>query len=152
MGLTVLEHAIMANNEAIVEFILANRLQGNLVIDHRQPENGRTAVHVCVKPFEFGSFENVKILRSLNDAGFDLSAKDGTNRTPLDYAMEQDSKVMAKELCKLLEARVDYSVSLRRNSVTPVASWPQFDYSFTEDAAIFLDEAEKKRAKEVFDQ
>ena len=142
----------MANNEATVEFILANRLQGNLVIDHRQPENGRTAVHVCVKPFEFGSFENVKILRSLNDAGFDLSAKDGTNRTPLDYAMEQDSKVMAKELCKLLEARVDYSVSLRRNSVTPVASWPQFDYSFTEDAAIFLDEAEKKRAKEVFDQ
>jgi len=36
--------------------------------------------------------------------------------------------------------------------VTPVASWPQFDYSFTEDAAIFLDEAEMKRAKEVFDQ
>ena len=152
MGLTVLEHAIIANNEAMVEFILANRQQCNLVIDHRQPENGRTAVHVCVKPFEFGSFENVKILRSLNDAGFDLSAKDGTNRTPLDYAMEQDSKVIAKELCKLLEARVDYSVSLRRNSVTPVASWPQFDYSFTEDAAIFLDEAEKKRAKEVFDQ
>ena len=114
----------MTNNEAIVEFILANRQQGNLVVNHRQPENGRTAVHVCVKPFEFGSFENVKILRSLNDAGFDLSAADGNNRTPLDYAMEQDSKVMAKELCRLLEARVDYSVSLRRNSMTPAASWP----------------------------
>lgn len=152
MGLTVLEHAIMANNEAMVEFILANRQQCNLVIDHRQPENGRTAVHVCVKPFEFGSFENVKILRSLHGAGFDLGAKDCNGRTPLDYAMEQDSKVMAKELCKLLGARVDYSVSLRRNSVTPAASWPNFNFSFTEDAAIFLDEAEKKRAKEVFDQ
>ena len=142
----------MANNEAMVEFILANRQQCNLVIDHRQPENGRTAVHVCVKPFEFGSFENVKILRSLHGAGFDLGAKDCNGRTPLDYAMEQDSKVMAKELCKLLGARVDYSVSLRRNSVTPAASWPNFNFSFTEDAAIFLDEAEKKRAKEVFDQ
>ena len=60
--------------------------------------------------------------------------------------MEQDSKVMAKELCKLLQTHVDYSVSLRRNSLTSSSEWPKFDYSYTEDAAIFLEKAEKKRA------
>ena len=61
-GLSVLEHAIMNNNEALVEFILANKATTDLVIDHRQPVNGRSAVHLCVKPLEFGSYENVKIL------------------------------------------------------------------------------------------
>lgn len=83
-------------------------------------------MHVCVKPLEFGSYENIHILRNLHTHGFDLNLRDALNKTPLDYAMEQDSKVMAKEICKLLDTRVDYSVSLRKNSLTPEAQWPQF--------------------------
>ena len=75
-GLSVLEHAIIKNNEALVEFILANKASADLVIDHRQPTNGRSAIHVCVKPLEFGSYENVKILRNLFANGFDLNARD----------------------------------------------------------------------------
>ena len=71
-----------------------------------------------MKPLEFGSYENVKILRHLHANGFDLDARDSESSTPLDYAMEQDSKVMAKELCKLLKTQVNYSWSLRQNSIT----------------------------------
>lgn len=151
-GLTVLEHAIINNNYALVNFILANKQAAGLVIDHRQPATGRTAVHTSVKPLEFGSYENLDILRCLKTHGFNLSLPDAEGKTPLDYAMEQDSKVMAKEICKLLNTHVDYSVSLRRNSLVPADGWPHFEYSFTDDAATFLDEAEKKRAKEVFEK
>ena len=115
------------------------------MIDHRQL-NGRTAVHVCVNPLGFGSYENVKILRKLHNSGFDLNARDAQGKTPLDYAMEQDSKIMAKEICTLLNMRVDFSLRLRRNSVTPENEWPDFVHDFTDDAHAFLEEAEKKRA------
>ena len=130
-GLTVLDHAIMKNNEALVTWLLAN--QRGLVINHRQPD-GRTAIHICVKPLGFGSYENVKILRKLHNSGFDLNARDNTGKTPLDYAMEQDSKVMAKEICTLLATHVDLSLRLRRNSITPTIEWPEFTHDFTEDA------------------
>ena len=148
-GLNVLDHAIMKNNESLVNWLLNN--QRGLVIDHRQP-NGRTAVHMCVNPLGFGSYENVNILRKLHNSGFNLNARDSQGKTPLDYAMEQDSKVMAKEICKLLNTRVDFSVRLRRNSVTPAIDWPDFVHDFTEDAHAFLEDAEKKRAKEVFEK
>ena len=150
-GLTVLEHAIMKNNEDLVAFILANKEAG-IVVNHHEPIQGRTAVHICVKPLAFGSYENVKILGLLHEHGYDLNARDNQNKTPMDYAMEQDSKLMAKELCKKLQTMVDLSVSLRRNSVIPDAEWPQFEFVYEDDAAAFLDEAEQKRAKEVFEK
>ena len=88
----------------------------------------------------------------LNQHGYDLEAKDRVHKTALDYAMEQDSKVMARELCRLLGCHVDLSVSLRRNSVTPALEWPDFVYDFSNDAAAFLEQAEQKRVKEVFEE
>lgn len=66
--------------------------------------------------------------------------------------MEMDSKVMAKELCRILQERVDYSISLRRNSITPELEWADFTYDFNDDAHTFLEEAEKRRAQEVFEK
>ena len=149
-GLNVLEHAIMMNSESLVSFILANKDKG-LDIGHYNPANGQTAVHVCVKPLGFGSYENVNILQSLAENGFDLGAMDAERKTALDYAMEQDSKVMAREICRLMNASADMSVSLRRNSITPEADWPAFECDFTEDAAAYLSEAEQRRAAEVFE-
>lgn len=84
--------------------------------------------------------------------GYDLAMLDNSKRTPLDYAMHQDSKIMATELLKLLQTHVDLSISLRRNSVTPALEWPEFYHDFTSDAQTFLDEAEKRRAHEVFEE
>ena len=71
-GLSVLDHAIIKNNEALVQFILANKEKG-VMIDQRLP-NGCTAVHTVVKPLGFGSFENIKILGMLYEHGYDLTA------------------------------------------------------------------------------
>ena len=120
-GFTVLDHAIIKNNKAIVTYLLGQ--QGMIDLNHRTPE-GLSAVHLCVKPLGFGSYENVEILGMLKAHGFDLCARDCSGKTPLDYAMGQDSKVMAKKLCNLLDERVDMSVSLRRNSITPEREWP----------------------------
>lgn len=148
-GKTVLDHAISTNNTDLVAWVLAN--PNGLDLEHRQPD-GKSAVHVCVNPLGFGSYENVDILRRLHQAGLDLNARDSSGKTPLDYAMAQDSKVMAKELCHLMETGADLSISLRRNSMTPAIEWPEFSYDFTEDARIFLEEAESRRAKEVFEK
>ena len=148
-NLNVLEHAIIRNNEPLVEFILANKDNG-LEIDH-DINNGITAVHLAVNPLGFGSYENIKILKALAANGFNLNARDGEGKTALDYAMMQDTKAMAKELCKLMDTHTDLSTSLRRNSFTREIDWPEFAYDFTEDAATYLDEAEQRRVQEVFE-
>lgn len=114
--------------------------------------DGKSAVHVCVSPLGFGSYENVEILRLLKQAGLDLNARDTSGKTALDYAMAQDSKVMAKELCTLLQTNADLSISLRRKSITPAIEWPEFAYDPSNDSLIFLEEAEKRRVMEVFEK
>ncbi len=98
-GLTVLDHAIMKNNDAIARFILIN--PSGLSVDHRKPD-GRTSVHICVRPLASGSFENVNLLKLLHEKGYDLAAKDNSQQMPLDIAMQMESKVMAKALCNLM--------------------------------------------------
>lgn len=92
------------------------------------------------------------MLKMLNEHGYDLAAPDNRDRTPLDYAMHQRSKIMATELLRLLQTHVDLSINLRRDSLTPAIEWPEFAHDFTEDARTFLDEAEKRRAHEVFEE
>mmetsp|Transcript_152 Transcript_152/g.286 ORF Transcript_152/g.286 Transcript_152/m.286 type:complete len:92 (+) Transcript_152:3305-3580(+) len=70
-GLTVLQHAIKKNNEALARFIVANA--GPSQVSHRDSQGG-TAAHTCVRPFAFGSYENVQILRFLHENGHDLAA------------------------------------------------------------------------------
>lgn len=36
--------------------------------------------------------------------------------------------------------------------MTPEIDWPEFTYDFTDDAQLFLDEAEKRRAHEVYEE
>ena len=89
----------MKNNDAIARFILIN--PSGLNVDHRKPD-GRTSVHICVRPLASGSFENVNLLKLLHEQGYDLAAKDNNQQTPLDTAMQMESKVMAKALCNLM--------------------------------------------------
>ena len=86
-GLSVLDYAIINNNQAVVDFILTNMNQGNSVIDQTQPLSGNTSVHVCVQPLLFGSYENVQILRKLKESGFDLSIRNNDGKSPLDFAL-----------------------------------------------------------------
>ena len=73
-------------------------------------------------------------------------------KTPLDFALSQDSQVMAKKICQLL--RVSFDDSLReyqRTTVTEI-SWSDPTYDFNEDAEQLIAEAEEKKAKEVYEK
>ena len=45
-----------------------------------------TLVHACVRPFEFGSYENAEIFDCLEKSGCALDEKDGLGNTPLQLA------------------------------------------------------------------
>jgi ankyrin repeat protein len=51
-----------------------------------------------VQPLEFGSYENVEILKILIENGIDVNAEDQAGLTALDYANNQDSGVMRENL------------------------------------------------------
>lgn len=53
-GLLVLHHAIKKNNEPLIRFILSNSQE---LVDQFDSE-GRSAAHLCVQPYAFGSYEN----------------------------------------------------------------------------------------------
>lgn len=50
-------------------------------------KQGKNAVHYVVNPVEFGSYENVEILKILQEASFDMNRKDNEGNTPLSYAL-----------------------------------------------------------------
>ena len=64
--------------------------------------------------------------------------------------MELKSLVMASLISQLTGCGSNMQASQRRNSFTPEISWPN-QYDFSGDASLFLEEAERKRAEEVFE-
>lgn len=62
---------------------------------------GRTLVHHVVNPLPFGSYENTDLLRLLARLGAPVDTRDNARRTPLQYAWQQESKVLANCLIDL---------------------------------------------------
>ena len=72
---------------------------------------GRTAVHHLMKTCDFGTYENVEILKKLAGKRAKLVAQDHQGKTPLDYTMETKSKKMATALQELLKVNPRQRVS-----------------------------------------
>ena len=109
-------------------------------------------MHYCVKPLSFGSYENVRLLKTLFENGYNLQKANKEGKTPLDFALSQDSQTMAKKICELL--RLSFNDTLRefqRTTVTEV-TWPEPTYNFSEDAQQLIAEAEEKKAQEVYEK
>lgn len=83
-------------------------------------------MHFVVNPVGFGTYENTAILDELHRAGYRFDLKDKEGLSPLDYAMEQSSGVLAAKIQEKLGARVSKAKGaiLRQNSFTPAANWP----------------------------
>ena len=62
-----------------------------------QDVQGKSAVHILVNPLEYGSFENIDILKFLVEKSFNLTLKDKLGHTPDHYAMLQESGVLSRE-------------------------------------------------------
>lgn len=85
-GRDVMAHAVMGNSLSVVRFLIANKKVGLL---HNSDKEGKSAAHFVVNPCVFGSYENVKILVELKNAGFPMKNKDSAGKEPLDYAKHQ---------------------------------------------------------------
>jgi len=79
-------YAVSSNNMDLVHFLISNAKKGVLNVKHRDAQN-KNAIHYLVNPCSFGSYENVEMLEELFNAGYDLTAKDKSGKTPADYAV-----------------------------------------------------------------
>jgi ankyrin repeat protein len=67
-----LYYAIYHNSNKTVKFLLQNKSLDKSHVD----TFGKNAIHYVVNPLEYGSYENVDILESLKEAGYDINLKD----------------------------------------------------------------------------
>lgn len=103
-GRDALMYAIMHNDLELVRFLFNNN-EKDLLRNHTDSA-GKNAIHYVVNPAKYGSFENVTILNALINTNnfYDLNQRDKNGKTPLDYALLQESGVMAEILQSKLGA------------------------------------------------
>ena len=89
-GRTCLNYAVLENNLPFLKMLCTDA--GYNINKSMVDNKGKSLVHYCVSLNEFGSYENQDMLNYLLDNNFISNSKDFSNKTPLDYALEQKSK------------------------------------------------------------
>ncbi|CAD8137177.1 unnamed protein product [Paramecium octaurelia] len=129
---TIVTMAIQSNNISLLKFILDQ--PSFKKESHAIDQNGKSPIHHAVLPLEFGSYENLNILRLLTPI-FDYNTQDNKGLTPLDYALIFDAQIMKDELLSL---NAHHTRSLRQQrmptSIISTALWPDQVLDFEEDA------------------
>ena len=95
---------------------MLNNKDKGLISNHTDNE-GKNAIHYVVNPAKFGSFENADLLNALIafNGFFDLNQKDKHGKTPLDYAVLQESGTMAN----ILQAKFGVTTrDVNRNAIS----------------------------------
>ena len=100
-GRHALIYAITENSKKVAKFLLSQKTNSpQRLSDH----NGKTLLHYVVCPLEYGSYENIDMLKLIYQHFKELiNTPDKHGRTPMFYAKRQDSGRMADAL-KLLGA------------------------------------------------
>ncbi|XP_065199282.1 poly [ADP-ribose] polymerase tankyrase-like isoform X2 [Sycon ciliatum] len=138
-GMSPLAHAIVLNETAMATSLIAHSDVS------WKGEFDRTLVHLVVKPVEYGSYENVDLLKKLAKADAPLSDTDENGKTPMHYAKLQDSGCMAAALQKLGAAAPMPGLSRDRTVWKKFADRP---YSADEDCLAYITEtAAKEKVK-----
>ena len=89
-GRTCLNYAVLENNLSFLQMLCTD--SGYNINKNMVDNKGKSLVHYCVSLNEFGSYENQDMLNYLLDNNFISNSRDNSNKTPLDYALEQKSK------------------------------------------------------------
>ena len=74
-GLSVMVYALKNNSEEQAQFLIDNRGTNKLNLNWKDPR-GRSTMHYCVQPLNFGSYENNSLLKKLFNWGFKLNVTD----------------------------------------------------------------------------
>ena len=72
---------------------------------------GWTVTHHLVCPLEYGTYDNVQLLKLLIDAGAPLDYRDNSGFSPLDHSLIRAAPKLAKALQKLAGKPMDKWVS-----------------------------------------
>ena len=126
-GIDLLMHSVMQNNETLVNFFLNN---ADIVYDGRpvsrfwaenRTTKGENTLHYVVQPFEYGSFENVKILELLCKSQVNfrplISQANKEGHSPSDLARRQKSGVMSQALVSLSSGATPSKSKVSQNPV-----------------------------------
>ena len=62
---------------------------------------GRTVIHHLMRTCDHGTYQNVELLKLFHKLGAPVDTQDNEGKTPLDYALDSGSHVMATELQRL---------------------------------------------------
>ncbi|CAD8079248.1 unnamed protein product [Paramecium primaurelia] len=136
-GETSLILAIKNNSLKLVNFILHHPKFKREA--HIQDFNKKSPIHHVVQPLEFGSYENTEMLEVLAKV-FDVNLIDNFGKTALDYAVDQDSGVMAGILKNFSAIKNVKSKQPRLpTSVISQAQWVEEEIDVEADAQKFLD-------------
>jgi ankyrin repeat protein/predicted DNA-binding WGR domain protein len=98
---------------------------------------GLTPCHMAVQPLEYGSYENTRLLAMLVRAGGDLSSKDASGKSVIDYARDQRSKFVLRFLERTFPDFVPNQEDTT-DSTTMFAAAPEY----SDDANAYLTECE----------
>uniref|UniRef100_A0A516AGX8 Poly [ADP-ribose] polymerase n=1 Tax=Crypthecodinium cohnii TaxID=2866 RepID=A0A516AGX8_CRYCO len=108
-------------------------------------KQGCTAIHHCISPLPFGSFENTEMLAMLIKAGVPTEAKNKAGKTALDLAKVQSSGRMLQ--CLKDNGAAPASAKVELSDLTGFrADWP-VPMDLEKDVEEALQEAEKRKAK-----
>ena len=144
-GRDAVMHAIINNNEMVVKILLENKKSLRVNVNG-QDKAGKSAAHYVVNPIRYGSYENVELLRLLQKYGFNLNLKDAQKKTPAQYAAEQESGIMLKELAKLQGGLQQLENYNRKLSMIESHRWPEAKVDFEIDAETYMEMAQEKEA------
>jgi ankyrin repeat protein/predicted DNA-binding WGR domain protein len=148
-GWTPLVHYVRMNRFAelqkyVKEYKPNTKLRDNL---------GRTIIHHCVNPREFGSYENVAMLKFLAKYA-DINQKDNAGHAPIYYAKMQESGVLSSALLSLKAS--DEEMFLRRSATSQLKDfeYPVKQFDMEADFNSFVEKCrnEAKNDKKTFDE
>ena len=143
-------HAIMKDNAMVLKMLFENKKNLSINLEG-QDKAGKSAAHYVVNPVRFGSYENVEILQLLHKQGFNLKLKDAQGKAPSQYASEQESGVMLKELARLVGMEQQLANINRQLSMVNTQQWPESRVDYEVDAEQYMElanEREQALAKE----
>ncbi|KAJ8578843.1 hypothetical protein ON010_g355 [Phytophthora cinnamomi] len=98
---------------------------------------GLTVCHIAVKPLDYGSYENTRLLAMLVRAGGDLRIRDASGKSVIDYARDQRSHFVLRFLERTFPDFVTVQVADSEPS-TVFAAAP----AYSDDSGAYLEECE----------
>ena len=109
--------------------------------------NGKTLVSLCVAVNDFGSYENIKMLKFLLDKNFNATLPDNNNNTPMDLAIKQSSK-------KNYEILKKYNITQNNDNINLYQNYDEEDnnfeqpYNYEKDSNEYFELMQKLAPKE----